>query len=100
MGFLPVYLPCVLEAFRIMVVPKGYDLYLEENNTYAVIKDEQHFYEKNGIFVPYVDLGFKQEYLIGVGISPTLDFEATKESILRITGAKYSKNGFLSDKSH
>lgn len=67
----------------------AYDLYLNDDNTYAVIKEEQRFYEKNGIFIPYVDLHFNKECLIGVGVSPTLDYKATKESILRITGTKY-----------
>ena len=67
-----------------------YDLHLNEDNTYSAIKDKQHFYERNGIFIPYVDLHFDKDSLIGVGVSPTLDFEATRESILRITGTKYS----------
>ena len=67
----------------------AYDLYLNDDNTYAMIAEEQCFYEKNGIFVPYVDLNFNKKCLVGVGVSPSLDFEATKESILRISGVKY-----------
>lgn len=66
-----------------------FDLFLNEDNTYAVIKDKQEFYEKNGVFIPYVDIRFKKDLLIGIGISPTLDYEATKESILRMTGTNY-----------
>lgn len=68
----------------------AYDLYLKADNKYAVIKDKQKFYEKNGIFIPYLDLHFDEKTLIGVGVSPTLDYEATQKSILRIMGAKYS----------
>lgn len=80
-------MPCfnVENEFRLF-----YDLHLNEDNTYSAIKDKQHFYERNGIFIPYVDLHFDKDSLIGVGVSPTLDFEATRESILRITGTKYS----------
>lgn len=79
--------PCfsVEKEFRL-----AYDLYLEENNTYAVIRDKQQFYEKNGIFIPYVDLKFDEKDLIGVGVSPTLDYKSARESILRIMGTKYS----------
>lgn len=79
--------PCfnVEKEFRL-----AYDLYLEENNTYVVIQDKQRFYEKNGIYIPYVDLNFDEKILTGVGISPTLDYKATKESILRVMGTKYS----------
>lgn len=68
----------------------AYDLYLKADNKYAVIKDKQKFYEKNGIFIPYLDLHFDEKTLIGVGVYPTLDYESTQKSILRIMGAKYS----------
>ena len=66
-----------------------FDLFLNEDNTYAVIKDKQEFYEKNGVFIPYVDIPFNKELLTGICISPTLDYVATKESILRMTGSNY-----------
>ena len=68
-----------------------YDLFLNEDGTYAVIKDEQKFYEKNGIFIPYIDIKFRENIITGIGISPTLDYEATKESVLRMTARNYSK---------
>ena len=66
------------------------DLFLNDDNTYAVIKDKQEFYEKNGVFIPYVDIPFNRELLTGICVSPTLDYTATKESILRMTGIHYS----------
>ena len=67
----------------------AFDLFLNDDNTYAVIKDKKEFYEKNGVFIPYVDIAFEKDLLIGVGVSPTLDYNASKESILRLAGSNY-----------
>ena len=67
----------------------AFDLFLNDDNTYAVIKNKQEFYEKNGVFIPYVDIAFEKDLLIGVGVSPTLDYNASKESILRLAGSNY-----------
>lgn len=56
---------------------------------YSVIKEEQKFYEKNGILIPYVDIKFEPNALIQVGISPTLDLSTTKNSIYRATVKKF-----------
>lgn len=78
--------PCfeVENEFRLVL-----DLFLNDDNTYAVIKDKQEFFEKNGVFIPYVDIPFKNELLTGICVSPTLDYTATKESILRMSGNHY-----------
>lgn len=69
----------------------AFDLYLNEDGKYAVIKNEQKFYEKNGIFIPCIDIKFDTEMLTRIGISPTLNFNAAKDSVLRLVGDKYPK---------
>ncbi|MBO5007452.1 MAG: DUF2971 domain-containing protein [Clostridia bacterium] len=66
-----------------------FDLFLQDDGTYAVIKNKQKFYEKNGVFVPCVDISFEKDLLIGIGVSPTLDYCAAKKSVLRMTGSNY-----------
>ena len=61
------------------------DLYLDDDGTYGAIKENQEFYEKDGIFMPYVDLDFSSDALKAISMSPSLDFERTKESIRRLT---------------
>lgn len=67
----------------------AFDLYLNDDGKYAVIKNEQKFYEKNGIYIPCIDINFDTEMLTRIGVSPTLNFKAAKESILRLVGDKY-----------
>ena len=58
---------------------------MNNDGTYGAIKDNQEFCEKDGIFIPYVDLEFSADSLKSISMSPSLDFERTKESIRRIT---------------
>lgn len=46
-------------------------LYLDQDGTYAAIKEKQEFCEKDGIFVPYVDLEFAPAALKSVYVSPS-----------------------------
>ncbi len=64
-------------------------LYLNNDGTYAAIKEKQEFLEKDGLFVPYVDLKFAPEALKSVYVSPTLDLERARESILRLSQGKF-----------
>lgn len=66
-----------------------FELYLDDDNSYVAIKEKQEFFEKNGVFIPYIDIPFENNLLTGICISPTLDYKATKESILRMMGNRY-----------
>lgn len=66
------------------------DLYLDDDGKFKTIDKEKEFFEKNGYLIPYVDLKWKQEALIGITVSPTLEFEGIKRSILNVTDGKYS----------
>lgn len=52
---------------------------------FTAIKEEQKYYEKNGILIPYVDIEFEPNALVQIGISPTLDLSTTTNSIYRAT---------------
>ena len=45
--------------------------------------------EKNGIFIPYVDLPFNTDAVEGIIISPTLDYENTRNGVLSMTANQY-----------
>lgn len=59
------------------------------NLRYALIKNKQTFFEREGMFVPCVDLKFSPESFESITIAPTLDFEYAKNSILRVMGDKF-----------
>ena len=53
------------------------------------IKSKRKFMEKNGIFIPYVDLPFNTDAVEGIIISPTLDYENTRNGVLSMTANQY-----------
>lgn len=68
----------------------AFNLYLQDDGTYASIGEKQQFREMNGIFIPYVDITFDKNILNQITISPTLDTEFTKQSIQRMVKNEYS----------
>ena len=63
-----------------------YHQYVNEEGKFEAIKDKPSFYEKNGFFIPCLDVSFEPKALLGITISPTLDFSTTQYSLLRIIG--------------
>lgn len=62
------------------------DLHMNESlGEFTMIKEDQKYYEKNGMLIPYVDIKFELDALAGIGISPTLDLATTTNSIYRAT---------------
>ena len=59
---------------------------LEESGSYKLYKIDNlmDFFERDGIFIPYVDINFKPEALLSVRVSPTIDKEQARTSIMRI----------------
>ena len=53
------------------------------------IKAKRKFMERNGIFIPYIDLPFNKDAVEGITISPTLDYENTRNGVLSMTAKKY-----------
>lgn len=45
--------------------------------------------EKNGLFIPYIDIEFNSELLVGITMSPTLNPDDTIQGILSLTKNKY-----------
>ena len=64
-------------------------LYVNDDWNYVVIDDKPNHFERNGILIPYIDVGFQEKSLIGIGLSPTTDVELAVKSVQRV-GAKYS----------
>lgn len=67
--------PCfkVEEEYRIAINQR-----IGENG--ASIKAKRKFMERNGIFIPYIDLPFNKDAVEGITISPTLDYENTRNA--------------------
>lgn len=74
----------VEKEFRLVI-----GLHLDKYGNYFAIKEEQKFMERDGIFIPFTDIEFKPEALIGITISPTLDGESALKSLKRITAGKF-----------
>ena len=76
--------PCfkVEEEYRIAINQR-----IGENG--ASIKAKRKFMERNGIFIPYIDLPFNKDAVEGITISPTLDYENTRNGVLSMTAKKY-----------
>lgn len=74
----------VEEEYRIAIVP-----YVDSDGQFAAIKEERSFMERNGIFIPYVDINFSPDILQSITISPTLDFQMTKQSLEMLLANKY-----------
>lgn len=45
--------------------------------------------ERNGIFIPYVDINFPPDSLQSITISPTLDYQMAKQSLEMLLADKY-----------
>lgn len=60
-------------------------LFEEKNGDFGAINMEKGYFEKNGLLIPYVDIKFKNEALKGIKISPTLNLNDARRSLLRIT---------------
>lgn len=76
----------VESEYRVAIVP-----YVDDNGEFLAIKAKRDFMERNGIFIPYVDLQFEKDSLEGITMSPTLDPEVTRQSLLSLVENKYSK---------
>lgn len=74
----------VEEEYRILLNP-----YIDSNGKFLTIKNKREYCEKNGIFIPYVDIEFSSDCLKGITISPTLDFETTRRGIFDLIADKY-----------
>lgn len=59
-------------------------IYMDENGQYLTLKNELSFFEKSGLFIPYIDVDFKHSALLSVGVSPTIDSESAKDCVMRI----------------
>ena len=66
-----------------------YDLYLDEEG-YGLINNKQGFMEKSGFFVPYTDIEFEPSILKQIRISPTVDFNMARMSLLRYLQSDFS----------
>ena len=74
----------VEEEYRLAIIP-----YVDDNGQFLALEEERLFMERNGIFIPYVDIEFAPDILQGITISPTLDFQMTKQSLEMILANKY-----------
>lgn len=62
------------------------DLHIDkQTGKFTAISEEQKFYEKNGILIPFLDIKFEPKCLKSIKISPTLDIKSTENSIYRAT---------------
>ena len=53
------------------------------------INHKQQFMEKDGYFIPYVDIPFEPTVLGRIGISPTMDIETTMKSVWRLVSREH-----------
>lgn len=71
----------VEEEYRLVV-----DLHINSSTRqFSLIKEEQNFYEKNGILIPYIDIAYEPGALKEIRLSPTLDVKTAVNSIYRTT---------------
>lgn len=74
----------VEEEYRIAISP-----YVNTDGQFATIKEKRYFMERNGIFIPYVDINFPPDSLQSITISPTLDYQMAKQSLEMLLADKY-----------
>lgn len=63
----------------------------ESKDIFSAIYDKQNFFVKNGILIPYVDIKFKQDSLKGICVSPTVDFDTAKRSLMRALAKNFTR---------
>ena len=73
----------VEEEYRVSISPV-----LNDDGTFMTIDYERKFREKNGLFIPYIDIEFNSELLVGITMSPTLNPDDTIQGILSLTKNK------------
>lgn len=66
------------------------DLYLNDKGNFMTLYKEMNFEVKHGFLVPSVDIKWKQKTLTGITVSPTLEFDPIKRSLLSIINEKHS----------
>lgn len=66
------------------------DLYMNDDGEFMTIENGKNVTNKNGYLIPSVDIEWNQEALIGVTVSPTLEFDGIKRSILNVINGKYT----------
>lgn len=71
--------------YRIVV-----DLYLDDQGKFKTIKNKMNITNKKGYMIPSIDIKWEQEALEGITLSPTLEYNGIKNSILNVTNGKYS----------
>lgn len=74
----------VEEEYRFAIIQ-----FVKEDGHFYAIKDKREFYEKDGIFVPYVDISFDADKLTEIMISPTLQDKIIEKNIKAICANNY-----------
>lgn len=72
------------EEYRLAIVQL-----VNDDGQFFAIKDKVNCYNKNGFFIPYVDISICPDSLSEVMISPTLDKELAKKGIKKACADKY-----------
>ena len=55
-----------------------------EDDKFLAIKEERKIVKKHGLDIPYVDIHFDKDALIGITLSPTLKLADERSEILKI----------------
>ena len=72
------------QEYRIAINP-----YIDSNGEFYGLKEDRKHMERNGIYIPYVDVKFSTEMVKGITMSPTMDVINTRTSILDLVSDKY-----------
>lgn len=62
--------------------------YMDENtNQFVALKEERKTVNRHGLNIPYVDIHFDKDALVGITLSPTLKPDDERDKILDMTGS-------------
>lgn len=63
----------------------------ERKDKFSAICEQQQFFVKNGFLIPYVDIGFESSALKEIRVSPTVDFDTAKRSLIRAAAKNFKQ---------
>lgn len=68
--------------------------YVNEDEEFVAISEERKIMRKHGLEIPYVDIPFDKNALVGITLSPTFEFDAEREYVLGLLADNgYTKCG-------